>query len=103
MTGDGFPASSDLHLPLRPSWRCSDDGTDWPCEVYKRRLWTGSGGRSVKVAERMARWMALARLELVGLSAQQLHDRFAGWIAAGPPARQVVVPPVRRLGNEPGA
>lgn len=98
----GLLASPDLHVPLRPSWRCTDDGAEWPCAVHKRRLWRSSGGRRHLVAEEMARWMASARAELPGLSAEQLFERFAGWIAAGPPKAQVVVTSTQRPANEPG-
>jgi len=96
----GLMASSDLHVPERPSWRCVDDGTEWPCAVARRRLWAEAGNRPVVVAERMAGWMRQARNELVGLSAAQLHERFVGWVAAGPVAAQVVV---RLMGTDPGA
>jgi len=94
------PWSPDLHVPERPSWRCVDDGTQWPCPVARRRLWAAAGDRPVVVAERMAVSMGQARTELVGLSAAQLHERFVGWIAAGPMAPQVVF---RLMGTDPGA
>ncbi|WP_173056113.1 hypothetical protein [Phytohabitans houttuyneae] len=93
----------DLHLPVRPAWWCTDDGTPWPCAVYKRRLWATARGRSVKVAERMGRWMALAGPELSGLSERQLRDRFVGWVADGPPPPQVVVMPAQQSGTDPGS
>ena len=90
----------DLHLPLRPSWRCTDDGMPWPCAVAQQRMWMQSDGDLVLVAQRMAEFMRAARTELPGLSAAGLQERFVGWVVAGPPRRPVVF---RLMGNEPGA
>lgn len=32
------------HPPLRPSWKCSTCGEEWPCEPARSRLWIETRG-----------------------------------------------------------
>ena len=75
---------SAVRLPGRPSWVCADDRQEWPCFVYKRRLWSASGGNTDAMAEHMSGWMGEARTHLVALSAVELQARFVNWITTWP-------------------
>jgi hypothetical protein len=68
------------HSPRRPIWDCEGCGRPWPCVVRQRQLWVEMPKNPVAIAEHMAGWMDVARLDLADLGAVQLEARFVGWL-----------------------
>ncbi|MGW4462091.1 hypothetical protein [Micromonospora sp. NPDC004704] len=79
----------DLVAPHRPGgdWLCRDDGEQWPCPVFRRRMWILYQDDHDRLATFMVHFRDRAALVLVQLTAEQVEARFVGWID-NPPVRR---------------
>ncbi|MFI6759774.1 hypothetical protein ACIBF5_11635 [Micromonospora sp. NPDC050417] len=87
------PPSGALHRPGR-GWRCTDDGEEWPCRIFKRRMWTWYRDDRRRLAGIMAIHRDNAMAGMPNLTREQAQARFVGWVE-GPPSRHPDAPPVR--------
>ncbi|MEV4626668.1 hypothetical protein AB0J90_10320 [Micromonospora sp. NPDC049523] len=85
MDNDQADPRGSLHRPSE-DWRCTDDGAQWPCPVYKRRMWTWYRQDRLRLAMIMSGFRDNAVVG--GMSREVADARFLGWIG-GPPVRQV--------------
>ncbi|MFK3983319.1 hypothetical protein ACI2K4_23425 [Micromonospora sp. NPDC050397] len=89
MTTDDHDAVEEaMGAPHRPGddWRCRDDGEQWPCPVFRRRMWTLYRNDRRQLVDVMARFRDRAVPELA-LDHEQAEARFTGWIS-DPPVRR---------------
>jgi hypothetical protein len=75
--------------PHRPGtdWRCRDDGEEWPCQVFRRRMWSLYRNDRHRLAAFMAHFRDKATADLDDLTAEKAETRFVGWIN-DPPVRR---------------
>ncbi|MGW4462333.1 hypothetical protein [Micromonospora sp. NBC_01796] len=75
-----------LGAPHRPGddWRCRDDGEEWPCPVFRRRMWSLYRNDRDRLVVFMRHFRDRAA-PAIGLTAEQAEARFVGW-AHEPPA-----------------
>ena len=78
-----------LGAPHRPGddWRCKDDHEEWPCQVFRRRMWTLYRNDRDRLTRFMAHFRDKAASALPDLTADQAEARFIGWIH-DPPIRR---------------
>ena len=78
-----------MGAPHRPGtdWRCRDDAEEWPCQVFRRRMWSLYRNDRDRLAAFMAHFRDRAAADLVELTAEQAETRFVGWIN-DPPVRR---------------
>lgn len=83
--GDDDPTGA----PHRPGadWRCRDDGEEWPCQIFKRRMWTWYRLDRSRLAEVMAGFRTKAMVGLPDLTPEEAEARFVGWVE-DPPVRR---------------
>ncbi|WP_326556717.1 hypothetical protein [Micromonospora sp. NBC_01796] len=81
----------DLRAPHRPGadWRCRDDNGEWPCPVFRRRMWTLYRDDPDRMLAFMAHFRDRAAPVLVELTAEQIEVRFLGWIDEPPIRRRL--------------
>jgi hypothetical protein len=81
----------DLTAPHRPDdgWRCRDDGEEWPCAVFRRRMWVLYSEDPGRLAAFMRHFRDKAAPALPELTARQVEVRFIGWIAGSPIQRRL--------------
>ncbi|WP_329105273.1 hypothetical protein OG792_32150 [Micromonospora sp. NBC_01699] len=72
--------------PHRPGddWRCRDDSEEWPCPVFRRRMWSLYRDDRVRLVVFMRHFRDRAA-PLIGLTDEQADARFVDW-AHEPPA-----------------
>ncbi|WP_329101655.1 hypothetical protein OG792_21675 [Micromonospora sp. NBC_01699] len=82
--------SNDVPMgaPHRPGadWHCRDDSEEWPCQVFKRRMWSLYQGNRPRLTEVMGGFRDKATADLNNLTAEQAETRFTGWVH-DPPIR----------------
>lgn len=88
MTDDHDTTDVGMGAPHRPGddWHCGDDGEEWPCLVFRRRMWTLYRTDRRQLFDVMRRFRDRAQADL-GLTTEQADTRFIAWIA-DPPARR---------------
>ncbi|MGW4464370.1 hypothetical protein [Micromonospora sp. NPDC004704] len=71
-----------LGAPHRPGddWRCKDDEEEWPCQVFRRRMWTLYRNDRDRLVRFMAHFRDKAAPVLTDLTGEQTDARFIGWI-----------------------
>lgn len=67
------------HVFDGPAWRCPDDGDEWPCDVYKRRLRRHYGRDAVGMIVFMHPFFERAVIDLPDVPPPELRARFLGW------------------------
>ncbi|MEV4624980.1 hypothetical protein AB0J90_01635 [Micromonospora sp. NPDC049523] len=89
MTDDHDSVDDPMGAPHRPGedWRCRDDHEEWPCQVFRRRMWTLYRHNRRQLVEVMGRFRDRAVDDLDDLSREQADARFLGWVA-DPPVRR---------------
>ncbi|WP_329109733.1 hypothetical protein OG792_13060 [Micromonospora sp. NBC_01699] len=82
---DGDP----MGAPHRPGddWHCKDDAEEWPCQVFRRRMWSLYQGNRPRLAEVMGGFRDKATATLPDLTPEQAEARFVGWVH-DPPVRR---------------
>ncbi|MER7002058.1 hypothetical protein ABT297_03295 [Dactylosporangium sp. NPDC000555] len=94
---------TEAHIPARPTWRCTGCAEPWPCGAKREQLVAEYGDNPAELRTLMALRVADAAEDLRQFGAEQLWDRFLGWLPApgqGPIIRWVANPPLggyRRL------
>ena len=88
MTDDHDATDDAMGAPHRPGddWRCRDDAEEWPCPVFRRRMWTLYRTDRRQLVDVMSRFRDRAATDL-GLSTEQAEARFIGW-TTDPPVRR---------------
>jgi hypothetical protein len=81
----------DLGAPHRPgdNWCCRDDGEEWPCPVFRRRMWVLYPDDPDRLAAFMRHFRDKAAPALHELTAKQIEARFIGWINELPIRRRL--------------
>ncbi|WP_329102554.1 hypothetical protein OG792_24250 [Micromonospora sp. NBC_01699] len=81
----------DLIAPHRPGadWRCRDDDGEWPCPIFRRRMWVLYRDDRDRLPTFMAHFRDRAAPVLVELTTEQLDARFVGWTDAAPIRRRL--------------
>jgi hypothetical protein len=69
---------SGIHRPERFSWRCREDGNEWPCGLARKALATAFADDG-ELSRHMARLQLLAAEELAVADPAKLYDRFVRW------------------------
>ena len=85
------------HIPARPTWRCTGCAEPWPCAAKRAQLTAEHTGNPAELRTKMALRVADAAEDLRQLGAEQLWQRFLGWLPApgqGPVIRWVANPPL---------
>ena len=85
------------HIPARPTWRCTGCDEPWPCLAKREQLLTEYGDSHAELRTLMALRVADAAEDLRQFGAEQLWNRFLGWLPApgqGPVIRWVANPPL---------
>jgi hypothetical protein len=79
-----------LGAPHRPGadWRCRDDGKEWPCPVFRRRMWSLYRNDRNRLATFMRHFRNKAAADLTELTPREVETRFIGWIN-DPPERRL--------------
>ncbi|MGW4465811.1 hypothetical protein [Micromonospora sp. NPDC004704] len=82
---DGDP----MGAPHRPGadWRCRDDNEEWPCQVFKRRMWSLYRNDRDRLTTFMRHFRDRAGVDLDDLTPERAETRFLGWIH-DPPVRR---------------
>ncbi|WP_433058954.1 hypothetical protein [Dactylosporangium sp. CS-033363] len=94
----------EAHMPARPQWRCTGCADPWPCAAKREQLVAEYADNPGALRTLMALRVADAAEDLRQYGAEQLWQRFLGWLPApgqGPIIRWVANPPLggnRRLG-----
>lgn len=92
------------HIPARPTWRCTGCAEPWPCAAKREQLIAEHGDSPAELRTMMALRVADAAEDLRQLGAQQLWNRFLGWLPApgqGPVIRWVANPPLGGYRHQP--
>ncbi|MFK3979764.1 hypothetical protein ACI2K4_05215 [Micromonospora sp. NPDC050397] len=78
-----------MGTPHRPGedWCCRDDGEEWPCQTFKRRMWSWYRTDRRRLAWVMASFRDKAMVGLPELSREQAEARFVAWVD-DPPLRR---------------
>jgi hypothetical protein len=81
----------DLSAPHRPgdNWRCHDDSEEWPCPIFRRRMWVLYPDDPDRLATFMRHFRDKAAPTLPELTAKQIETRFIGWINDRPIRRRL--------------
>ncbi|MGW4465738.1 hypothetical protein [Micromonospora sp. NBC_01796] len=81
----------DLSAPHRPGddWLCRDDGLEWPCPIFRRRMWILYPNDPHRLAAFMRHFRDKAAPALPELTAKQVEARFIGWIKDPPTRRRL--------------
>jgi hypothetical protein len=85
MSHDEGESQGALHRP-KDNWRCTDDGEEWPCPTWKRRMWTYYRHDRPRLEGIMAKYRDSAIVG--GMPREIAIIRFIGWVR-DPPVRQV--------------
>lgn len=88
MTEDDHSTNDGMGAPHRPGddWRCRDDREEWPCPVFRRRMWTLYRTDRRQLFDVMYRFRDRAQVDLL-LTTEQADNRFTAWIN-DPPVRR---------------
>ncbi|MGW4465955.1 hypothetical protein [Micromonospora sp. NPDC004704] len=78
-----------MGAPHRPGddWRCKDDAEEWPCQVFRRRMWTLYRRNRPQLVDVMTRFRDKALREVDGMTPELAEARFIGWVH-DPPVRR---------------
>jgi hypothetical protein len=85
------------HIPARPTWRCTGCAEPWPCAAKREQLVAEHADNPAELRTLMALRVADAAEDLRQFGAEQLWNRFLGWLPApgqGPVIRWVANPPL---------
>jgi hypothetical protein len=85
------------HIPARPTWRCTGCAEPWPCAAKREQLVAEYSDNPAALRTLMALRVADAAEDLRQFGAEQLWNRFLGWLPApgqGPVIRWVANPPL---------
>jgi hypothetical protein len=88
---------TEAHIPARPEWRCTGCAEPWPCPAKRLQLVAEHGDNPAELRTMMALRVADAAEDLRQYGAEQLWQRFVGWLPApgqGPVIRWVANPPL---------
>ncbi|WP_329105440.1 hypothetical protein OG792_32625 [Micromonospora sp. NBC_01699] len=80
---------TSAHRPAPDDWRCPDDGEDWPCAVFRRRVRLLYPGEPDRLAAFMRHFRDRAAPALPELTPEQIQARFVGWINDPPVHRRL--------------
>jgi hypothetical protein len=72
-----------VHTLLRPSWLCRGCGEPWPCEPKRCQLIAESIESPAGLRMLMASMLSDAAGDLPDVPADELGERFLGWVRAG--------------------
>jgi hypothetical protein len=92
------------HIPARPTWRCMGCAEPWPCAAKRVQLVAEYGDSPAELRTMMALRVADAAEDLRQFGAEQLWNRFLGWLPApgqGPVIRWVANPPLGGARRQP--
>ncbi|WP_432827345.1 hypothetical protein [Dactylosporangium sp. CA-092794] len=95
---------SAAHIPARPTWRCTGCAEPWPCPQKREQLLAEHEGSPGELRTLMALRVADAAEDLRQFGAEQLWNRFLGWLPApgqGPVIRWVANPPLGGYRRQP--
>jgi hypothetical protein len=67
------------HRPERPSWRCREDGDEWPCHLARKALAETFIGTEDALTFQMARLQITAAEDLAVPDPARLYGRFVRW------------------------
>ncbi|MFK3979217.1 hypothetical protein ACI2K4_02435 [Micromonospora sp. NPDC050397] len=87
---DEQDADAPQGVPHRPGaeWHCTDDGEEWPCQIFKRRMWTWYQTDRRRLAWVMAGFRDKALASMPELTREQAETRFLGWVDDRPVRRR---------------
>jgi hypothetical protein len=88
---------SEAHIPARPTWRCTGCAEPWPCAAKRAHLVDEYIENPAELRMLMALRVADAAEDLRQFGAEQLWNRFLGWLphpGQGPIIRWVANPPL---------
>ncbi|GAA0728642.1 hypothetical protein Drose_11185 [Dactylosporangium roseum] len=92
------------HIPARPTWRCTGCAEPWPCATKRQQLIADHGESPAELRTLMALRVADAAEDLRQYGAEQLWNRFLGWLPAPgqrPAIRLVANPPLGGYRRQP--
>ncbi|MEV0878630.1 flavin reductase [Micromonospora echinofusca] len=68
------------HHAIRPDWTCGGCVGEWPCRTRRRELRAEYDRAPVSLALYLAAQFVDAAQDLAHAPADQLHQRFLGWL-----------------------
>jgi hypothetical protein len=72
----------EIHIPVRPSWRCRACRADWPCQRRRDQLRRVTAGSTTTLGLWMLSYYTLAVKDLPNIPVATMYRRMFGWIRA---------------------